>query len=102
MQIDLAFRHFCHSVDLKGVSLMMWPGTNLRSRGLRLYERDDPDCYETALEIDACGESLDVLKRLNPDSNLDDLSELLFLASLRVREEMVRYLLDLGAAPTAR
>jgi hypothetical protein len=101
-QIDRALRHFSHSGDLKWVSLLLWAGANPRSRGPRLYERDDPDCYETALEIAACGESLDVLKRLKPDSNLDNLSELLFLASLRVREEMVRYLLGLGAAPNRK
>jgi hypothetical protein len=101
-QIDRALRHFSHSGDLKWVSLLLWAGANPRSRGPRLYERDDPDCYETALEIAACGESLDVLKRLKPDSNLDNLSELLFLASLREREEMVRYLLGLGAAPNRK
>jgi hypothetical protein len=96
-QIDRALRHFCHSGDLKWVSLLMWAGANPRSSGPRLFEPDDPECYETAFEIAARGESLDVLKRLKPDSNLDDFSELVLCACFQVQTQMIRYLLGLGA-----
>jgi hypothetical protein len=101
-QIDRALRHFCHAGDLKWVSLLMWAGANPRSSGPQLYEHDDPECYETALEIAAHGESLAVLKRLQPDPNLDDVSELLVWASFRVRVDLIRYLLGLGANPNRK
>jgi hypothetical protein len=101
-QIDRALRHFSNAGDLKWVSLLMWAGANPRSRGPQLYEPDDPDCYETALELAASGESLAVLKRLKPDPSLDDLSELLFLTCFRVQEDTIRYLLALGANPNRK
>jgi hypothetical protein len=53
----------------------MWAGANPRTNGPRLYERDAPECYESALEEAAYGNSVDVLKRLKPTPKIDDLSQ---------------------------
>jgi prevent-host-death family protein len=90
-QLDRALRYFCHGGDLKWVSLLMWAGADPRTSGPRQGEVDDPDCYETALQLAAYGESVDVLKRLKPNPEIDDLVELLVCASMFPRKEMISY-----------
>lgn len=101
-QIDRALRYFCHVGDLKRVSLLIWAGADPRTKGPRLYERDDQDCYGSALETAALGESLDVLRRLKPSSEVDDLADLLVCASIGGNTDIIRFLLDLGASPNCK
>jgi hypothetical protein len=98
-QIDQALRYFADKGDLKWVSLLAWAGADPRSRGWSLDYDDGPEGYSTALEEDARGDSLKVLKRLKPDPAKDDLSTLLNCASPLSRTEIMGYLLDLGANP---
>jgi hypothetical protein len=101
-QIDRALRYFCHVGNLKWVSLLMWAGADPRTKGPRLYERDDDECYGSALETAALGESVDVLRRLKPSREIDDLGDLLVCASIGSNTDIIRSLLDLGANPNCK
>lgn len=104
-QVDRALRKFAHDGDLKWVSLLMWAGANPRSRGPALgdehlgrSEEEKAEYYTTALEQACYQENLEVLKRLGPDPQLDNLAELLECAAFG-RKEIIKYLLELGAYP---
>jgi hypothetical protein len=98
-QVDRALRHFAREGDLKWVSLLIWAGGDPRNSVPRLYDRDDPDLYGTAMEDAAASGHLEVLKRLKPISSRDDLVELLDWAAFGPHQDTIRYLLDLGAHP---
>jgi hypothetical protein len=101
VQADRALRHFAAKGDLKWVSLLMWAGANPRSVGPDLDDRyaDDPECHTTALREACSSGKLDVLKRLKPDPNQDNVSDLLQAAALSDSKELIDYLLRLGARP---
>lgn len=80
----------------------MWAGANPRTKGPRLYERDDDECYGAALETAALGESTDVLKRLKPSPEVDELGELLVCACIGGNTYITRSLLDVGASPNCK
>jgi len=100
-QLDCALRHFCGAGDMKWVSLLMWAGGDPRSRGPCLEKEytEDPDCYTSGLEEASRSENLDVLKKLKPDANRDNLSELLDRAAIWERKATLEYLLQIGANP---
>ena len=100
-QLDCALRHFCGEGDLKWVNLLMWAGGNPRSRGPCLGKEytEDPECYTSGLEEACHTESPDVLRRLKPDPNQDDLSRLLYCAAISNRRTIMEYLLDIGTNP---
>jgi hypothetical protein len=101
-QIDRVLRYFCHVGDLKWVSLLMWGGADPRTKGPRLYERDDSECYGTAMEAAALGDSVSVLRRLKPNPEADDLGDLLVCASIGGNADIIRYLLTLRANPNCK
>jgi hypothetical protein len=96
-RLDRALRFFCREGDLEWVSLLVLAGADPRTRGPRHYEPDDPERHVTALKVAASGESVEVLKRLKPNRETDDLEDLLVCASLFPRREMIAYLLEIGA-----
>lgn len=103
-QADSALRHFCEKEDLKWVSLLMWAGADPRSSGPSLdYDGglDDSDDSEkvTALAAAAYAKNTQILKRLKPDKERNDVDKLLAEAGTFGREDTVRYLLELGANP---
>ena len=100
-QIDCALRHFCDKGDLKWVCLLIWAGADPRSRGPILNEEytEDPACFTSGLEQACHPESVDVLKKLKPDSNRDDLAKLLHCAAFWSRSATLEYLLEIGAQP---
>jgi ankyrin repeat protein len=98
-QADRALRHFASEGDLKWVCLMLRAGADPRRSGPTFDSRDedDPDGYSTALD-EACAKgNLEVIKKLKPDPERDDLSQLLHSAALSDSVEAVDYLLNLGA-----
>jgi ankyrin repeat protein len=100
-QADRALRHFCHEGDLKWVNLLLWAGANPRTLGPTLDEQwaDDPECYTTALR-EACAKgNLEILRKLKPDPQTDDLSDLLSSAAFATSKEAIDYLLARGAPP---
>jgi hypothetical protein len=101
-QADMALREFCRDGNLKWVSLLMWAGANPRSQGPRLEYIDDPEMHTTALHEACTWGHTDILKRLKPDSELDDLGKLLEEAAFFARQETMAYLLSLGASPNER
>jgi Ankyrin repeats (3 copies) len=101
-QADRALRHFCEKEDLKWVSLLMWAGADPRSSGPTLDDDDedlDDPASRTAIAAAAYAKNLQILKRLKPDTELDDLNTLLTNAATFGRVDSVRYLLELGANP---
>ena len=101
-QIDSALRHFCREGDLKWVSLLMWAGADPRTSGPLHGDADDPECYETAFQVAASGQSIDVLKRLKPNREVDNLDDLLVCASMFPHNEVIAYLLERGANPNRK
>ncbi len=105
-QADRALRKVAHDGDLKWVSLLMWAGANPRSHGPEVEDEDDGGSdeeaaadYSTALEAACYQANVAVLKRLKPDPERDNLTELLNCASFLARNEIIKYLLDIGAKP---
>ncbi len=100
-QIDCALRHFCGEGDLKWVSLLIWAGGDPRSRGPVLNQEytEDPECFTTGLRQACHAESLEVLKKLKPQRDKDDLSDLLQCAAFWSRSATLEYLLELGTNP---
>lgn len=101
-QIDCALRYFAYEGDLKWVSLLMWAGANPRTAGPRLYEPDEPECYETALQVAVSGDHIEILQRLKPDPSNDDLDDLLTKAAFLPKVDIIEYLLKLGAKPNRK
>ena len=100
-QVDCALRYFCGQGDLKWVSLMMWAGGDPRSLGPNLEKdyTEDPECYTSGL-VEACyAGQLEVLQKLKPHPERDNLSELLRCAAVCNRVATLQYLLDIGANP---
>jgi hypothetical protein len=98
-QADRAIRYFCHEGNLKWISLMMWVGANPRAAGPNLGDEDDPECYTTGLREACYGGKVEVLKKLKPHPDRDDMTELLRCAATSARSDAVQYLLELGACP---
>ena len=60
---------------------------------------DDPECHTTAL-LEACAKGkIEVLAKLKPNPQTDNLSELLSSAAIPDSKEMIHYLLSLNAKP---
>ena len=100
-QADRALRHFSYEGDLKWISLLIWAGANPRSRGPTLDDRwaNEPECHTTAFQ-EACSKgNLEVLAKLKPDPQADNLSELLSSVSGPESKVMLHHLLHLGAKP---
>lgn len=100
-QVDCALRYFCGQGDLKWVSLMMWVGGDPRSRGPNLEKdyTEDPECYTSGLEEASYSGQVEVLKKLKPHPEHDNITELLRCAAICRRVETLAYLLELGANP---
>jgi ankyrin repeat protein len=100
-QIDCALRYFCDEGDLKWVCLLMWAGGDARSCGpvLNQENTEDPECFTSGLKEACHSENLDVLKKLKPNPDRDNLSELLHCAAIWRRSATLEYLLELGAPP---
>jgi len=100
-QLDRALRHFCCEGNLKWVSLLIWAGSDARSRGPSLGKEytEDPECYTSGLDEACYSENLEVLKKLKPDLGRDNLSELLHCAAISSRKATLEYLLEIGANP---
>jgi hypothetical protein len=98
-QANIALRQVAKEGNLKWVSLLMWAGADPRSHGPTLDDLDDPDMFTTAFE-EACSRGhLEVLKRLKPDPQRDDLGALLRPAAFSAHTDVLMYLLELGANP---
>ncbi len=98
-QADMALRQFCHDGNLKWVSLLMWSGADPRSNGPTLEDIDDPEMFTTAFREACTSGQLEILKRLKPDRERDDLGSLLQRAAFFAHRDIIAYLLDLGANP---
>lgn len=100
-QADMALRQFCQEGNLKWVSLLMWLGANPRTRGPAVDDIehiDDPEYHTTALSEASASGNVKILERLKPKST-DDLAGMLERAAFSAHQDVLAYLLDLGANP---
>lgn len=100
-QVDRALRYFCGKADLLWVSLLMWAGGDVRSKGA-CWDKDyteDPECYTSGLSEACDSGNLELIKKLKPDPARDDLAELLHSVAMAGKRDALRYLLELGAPP---
>jgi len=100
-QVDCALRHFCAKADLLWVNLLIWAGGDVRSKGpcWSVEYTKDPECYTTGL-AEACDSgNLDLIKKLKPDPLKDDMPDLLHSAAMSKKREVLKFLLEIGAAP---
>ena len=100
-QADSALRYFSGKGDMKWISLMLWAGANPRTLGPNLDKdyTNDPECFTTALREASYSGNVEVLKKLKPDPNRDDLSDLLHCSAVSARGDAIRYLLEIGVNP---
>ena len=100
-QADRALRHFAREGDLKWVSLMLWAGANPYTPGTTVFDKheDDPDYHTTALREACYKGNLEVLKKLKPERQPNELGELLSCAMFSKGDDLLGYLLNLGAKP---
>jgi len=100
-QSDRALRYFAREGDLKWVSLMLWAGASPYTPGPSVFDEreDDPDCHTTALREACYKGNLEVLKKLKPERQPDELGELLSCAMFSKGDDLLGYLLKLGAKP---
>jgi hypothetical protein len=98
-QANIALRHFCSKGDLKWISLMLWAGADARSMGPSLEEEytNDPECYTSGLEQASYAGNVEVLKKLKPRAERDNLEKLLHQAAISGQKDAIRYLLEIGA-----
>ena len=100
-QADMALRQFCQEGNLKWVSLLMWAGADPRSRGPALDDVDhiaDPEWHTTAFHEASASGNVEILRRLKP-TRADDLAGMLERAAFSAHQDVMAYLLDLGANP---
>lgn len=76
-------------------------GADTRSLGPSLDEKDasDPDCFVSAMQEACYGGHVEVLKKLKPEAERDNLETLLHCVAVSGRRDAIRYLLDIGAKP---
>ena len=100
-QADRALRYFAREGDLKWVSLALWAGANPYTPGPSVFDEheDDPDWHTTALREACYRGNLEVLKKLKPERQPDELGELLSCSMFSRGDDLLGYLLQLGAKP---
>lgn len=100
-QADCALRYFSGKGDMKWISLMLWAGANPRSLGPKGGEADknDSECLTSALREASYAGNVEVLKKLKPDPQRDNLGDLLHCVAVSARSDAISYLLEIGANP---
>ena len=104
-QLDASLRTACDKRDSKWVSLLMWAGADPRSLGPTFDEEDptNPENFTTAMHLAAYCEDVKIVKRLKPDPQRDDVSDMVRSAAMFGRLDVVRYLIkDLGTNPNEK
>lgn len=95
-QADIALRHFCKEGSMRGVSLMLWLGADPR-RKVPYEVGDAEEVWDTALMSAAWEGNLEVLAKLQPSRDADDINALFHRGLHRLEMKVVRYWLSLGA-----
>ena len=79
---------------MKWVSLLLLAGASPRSLGPNIGKEytNDPEGFTTGLREASYSGNVEVLKKLKPDPERDDLSDLLHCAAVSGRCDAIRYL----------
>ena len=99
-QADMALRYFCREGRMRGVCLLLWLKANPRAK-VPIEAGEDPDLWESALWQACIYGHVEIVKKIGPNRTADDLDELLSLACGGNNEQLVEYLVALGANPNA-
>jgi hypothetical protein len=100
-QADQALRYFAAQENLKWVCLMLWAGVNPHTRGPSLFDthQEDPDWHTTAVDEARYKGNLEIFKKFKPGPQTDNLGELLSSALYSRGDDVLGYLLKIGANP---
>jgi len=99
-QAEIALRQFCEKDRMQGICLMLWLGADPRSKIPYDEEEDDPEFWDSALSIAIRMGNLEVVKKMKPNAEQDDLSELLRIACRSRDLDLIRYFIKRGAEPS--
>ncbi len=97
-QASVALRHFCEEGSMRGVSLLLWLKADPRAK-VPEQAGDDENMWESALWQACTSGQVEIVKRIGPKPDLDDLDELLRLSCNSQNVQLVEYLIGLGANP---
>ena len=99
-QADMALRHFCGEGSIRGVCLLLWLKANPRAK-VPIESGEDEYMWESGLCQACINGQAEVVEKIGPNRQEDDLDELLRLASGGNNPHLIEYLVGLGANPNA-
>jgi hypothetical protein len=99
-QADMALRHFCGEGSIRGVCLLLWLKANPRAK-VPVDADEDQDMWESGLWQACVSGHTEIVKKIGPTREEDDLDELLRLACYGDDKHLLEYLVELGANPNA-
>lgn len=95
-QANMALRHFCYNGSIQGVCLLLWAGADPRAKVPEKADEDE-DMWQSALWHACINGHVQVVKKIGPSREKDDLDELLRLACSGQNVQLIEYLVGLGA-----
>lgn len=99
-QADMALRHFCREGSMRGVCLLLWLKANPRAK-VPIDAKEGEDMWESGLWQACISGHVEIVKKIGPTREKDDLDELLRLACYGEDKHLLEYLAELGANPNA-
>lgn len=99
-QADMALRHFCREGSMRGVCLLLWLKANPRAK-VPIDAKEGEDMWESGLWQACISGHVEIVKKIGPTREKDDLDELLRLACYGEGKHLLEYLAELGANPNA-
>ncbi len=99
-QADMALRHFCREGSMRGVCLLLWLKADPRAK-VPSEAGDEPDTWESGLWQACINGHVEIVKKIGPKPEKDDLDELLRLACYGQNVGLIEYLVGLGANPNS-
>ena len=99
-QANMALRHFCREGSMRGVCLLLWLNADPRAKVPEKADEEE-DFWESALCHACINGHVEVVKKIGPTKEKDDLDALLRLAASGQNVQLVEYLVRLGADPNS-
>ena len=103
-QAEIALQQLCAENKMRGVCLMLWLGADPRVAvpDFRYSDEcDDEELWITSLRTAAWHGHLEIVKKLEPSRELDDLNDLLYQSAYSRNVDLMACLIHCGADPNA-